>query len=47
MKWKIIILLMVAVLISGCSFHHENKENQKNENYYKLNTDTTVSYTHL
>lgn len=43
MKWKIIILLMVAVLISGCSFHHENKENQKNENYYKLNTDTTIS----
>ena len=29
MKWKIIILLMIAVLISGCSFHHENKENQK------------------
>mgnify|MGYP000908015637 CR=1 FL=1 len=43
MKWKIIILLMIAVLISGCSFHHENKENQKNENYYKLNTDTTIS----
>lgn len=43
MKWKIIILLMVAVLISGCGFHQENKDNQKNENYYKLNTDTTIS----
>lgn len=43
MKWKIIALLLVAVLISGCGFHQENKENQKNENYYKLNTDTTIS----
>ena len=43
MKWKIIALLLVAVLISGCGFHQENKDNQKNENYYKLNTDTTIS----
>ena len=43
MKWKIIALLMVAVLISGCCFHQENKDNQKNDNYYKLNTDTTIS----
>lgn len=36
-------MLLVAVLISDCGFHQENKENQKNENYYKLNTDTTIS----
>ena len=43
MKWKIIALLLVAALISGCGFHQENKVNQRNENYYKLNTDTTIS----
>lgn len=43
MKWKIIALLLVAALISGCGFHQENKDNQKDENYYKLNTDTTIS----
>lgn len=43
MKWKIIALVLVTVLISGCGFHQENKDNQKNENYYKLNTDTTIS----
>ena len=29
MKWKIIALLLVAVLISGCGFHQENKDNRK------------------
>lgn len=43
MKLKFIVLFMTAIIISGCCFNYENKENKSEENYYKLNTNTAIS----